>query len=166
MLENYSPTQLERNWALLAHLTALLTLFVGLSAGGLGAVTALLVPLALYLYFRERSPYVAFHALQATAFQAFAGIAFVILAAFAAVIIGGAWVIAIALSFVLVGLLLLPMALIITLILTVGVLALPVAAIVYALRGAYQVYQGLLFEYPWVGALARRTMETPLVSPV
>ena len=64
------PTQYERNWASLAHLTALLTLIVGASTSGVGAVVALLVPLGMYLYFGGRSRYVAFHALQATVFQA------------------------------------------------------------------------------------------------
>ena len=161
-----SPTQFERNWAMLAHLTALLTLVVGLSTGGLGAVAALLVPLGMYVYFRERSPYVAFHALQATAFQSFTGIAFVLMAALGSVVIAGAWVITVALSFVLVGLLLVPVSLVVTIVLAAGLLALPLAALVYAVRGAYLTYQGLPFDYPWVGALARRTMEAPVVSPV
>ena len=165
MLENSNLTQLERNWAMLAHLTALLTLVVGLSTGGVGAVAALLVPLAMYLYFRERSPLVAFHALQATAFQSFAGVAFIVAAGFAAALVAGAWVITLALSVVLVGLLLLPVTLILTVAAAMGVLALPVAALVYAVRGAYLAYQGLPFEYLWIGALARRAMEAPAGSP-
>ncbi len=164
MLESSNPTQLERNWAMLAHLTALLTLVVGLSTGGVGAVVALLVPLAMYLYFRERSPYVAFHALQATAFQSFAGIAFIVAAGLAATLVAGAWVITLALSVVLVGLLLLPVALLLTVVAALGVLALPLAALVYAVRGAYLAYQGLPFEYPWIGAVARRAMEAPAGS--
>ena len=70
MLQESAATQSERNWAMLAHLTALLTVLVGLHSGGVGSVVALLVPLGMYLYFRERSPYVAFHALQAITFVA------------------------------------------------------------------------------------------------
>src|SRR3989304_5865490 len=65
-----APDQAERNWAMLAHLTALLTVGVGLSTGGLGMVFALLVPLAMYLYFAGRSRYVAFHALEASVARA------------------------------------------------------------------------------------------------
>ena len=39
------------------------------------------------------------------------------------------------------------------------------AALVYAVRGAYLAYQGLPFEYLWIGALARRAMEAPAASP-
>ena len=165
LLENSSPTQFERNWAMLAHLSALLTLFVGLSTGGTGAVAALLVPLALYLYFRERSTYVAFHALQATAFQSFAGIAFVVGAGLGATLVALAWIVTVALSFALVGLLLAPFTFIITIVVVGSLLALPVAGLAYALRGGYLVYHSQPFEYPWVGALVKRTMGAPVAAP-
>jgi uncharacterized Tic20 family protein len=160
-----APTQSDRNWAMLAHLTALLTVLVGLHTGGAGAVVALLVPLAIYLYFRERSAYVAFHALQATVFQAAIGIAFVVIATMAGAVLAAAWVITGLLSIVLVGLLLLPAALGLTFVAAISLLALPVTGLVYPLRGAYLTYVGQPFEYPWVGALVARTMEAPVASP-
>src|SRR2546427_11873360 len=73
MLGNVStaaPTQYERSWAALAHLTALLTLAVAVSTGGLAHILGLLVPLAIYVYFSNRSRDLAYHALQGTVFQA------------------------------------------------------------------------------------------------
>ncbi|MBF8282686.1 MAG: putative rane protein [Anaerolineales bacterium] len=162
MLQESAATQSERNWAMLAHLTALLTVLVGLHSGGVGSVVALLVPLGMYLYFRERSPYVAFHALQATVFQASIGIAWVVVGAIAGTVLAGAWVVTGLLSIVLVGLLLVPFALGLTFLTVIMLLALPVLGLVYPVRGAYLTYSGRPFEYPWVGALAARTMASPL----
>lgn len=165
MLESSGPTQSERNWAILVHLTALLTLLVGLNTGGAGAVVALLVPLGMYLYFRERSPYVAFHALQATVFQAGVGIATVVIGAVAGTVLAGAWIVTGLLSVVLVGLLLVPFALGLTFVTVIALLALPVLGLIYPLRGAYLTYSGQPFEYPWVGALVARTMDAPASPP-
>jgi uncharacterized protein len=167
MLQVSASTQSERNWAMLAHLTALLTLLVGLHSGGVGSVVALLVPLGIYLYFRERSPYVAFHALQATVFQAGIGIALVVIGAIAGTVLAGAWIVTGLLSVVLVGLLLVPFALGLTFLTVIALLALPVLGLVYPLRGAYLTYSGRPFVYPWVGSLAARTMTSPPApSPV
>jgi uncharacterized Tic20 family protein len=162
MLQESAATQSERNWAMLAHLTALLTVLVGLHSGGVGSVVALLVPLGMYLYFRERSPYVAFHALQATVFQASIGIAWVVVGAIAGTVLAGAWIVTGLLSVVLVGLLLVPFALGLTFLTVIMLLALPVLGLVYPVRGAYLTYSGRPFEYPWVGPLAARTMTSPL----
>jgi uncharacterized Tic20 family protein len=164
-LQSSGPAQSDRNWAMLAHLTALLTFLIGLYTGGVGVVAALLVPLGMYLYFRERAPYVAFHALQATVFQAGVGIASVVIGAIAGTVLAGAWIVTGLLSIVLVGLLLVPFALGLTFLTVIILLALPVLGVVYPLRGAYLTYSGQPFEYPWVGALVARTMAAPVASP-
>jgi uncharacterized Tic20 family protein len=51
----------ERTWAMLAHLSALLGYVVVLGQ--------YIAPLVIYLVYRERSRFVAFHALQALYFQ-------------------------------------------------------------------------------------------------
>lgn len=60
--------QQERRWAMLAHLTLLANLFTIL-LGTLGA-------LIIYLAFKKRSYYVAYHALQALFFQLIAWVGF------------------------------------------------------------------------------------------
>ena len=158
-LPSAGRTQLERKWAMLAHLTALLTVVVGISTGGAAAVIALLVPLGLYVYFGSRSRYVAFHALQATAFQAVGGIVYVVLAAGTGLVIAGAWVLSGLLSIVLIGLLLAPVALGLTLVGAVELVTLPILWLAYTLRGAYLTYMGQDFEYLWIGALVARTLQ-------
>ena len=157
----YGPTQYERNWASLAHLTVLLTVLVGVSTSGLGAVVALLLPLGLYLYFGGRSRYVAYHALQATVFQALGAILYVLLGGTVAAIIAVAWVIAGVLSVVVIGLLLMPGALALTLLAGYALVAVPLLWLGYSLVGAYRTYNGEAFEYPLVGAVVARTLQTP-----
>ena len=160
-LEHPSPSQDERNWAMLAHLSALLTVFTALATGGPGYVVALAVPLGLYLYFSRRSEHVAFHALQATVFQALAGVAYVAVAALAGAILATAWAVTGVLTVLVVGLFLLPVALGLTFITAAELLGLPVLALAYALRGAFLTYEGHDFSYPLVGPLAARALQRP-----
>lgn len=160
-LASQVPTQYERNWASLAHLTALLTVAVGLSTSGAGAVVALLVPLVLYLYFGGRSRYVAYHALQSTVFQAAGAIVYVLLGGSVAAAIALAWTISGLLSVVLIGVLLMPGALVITLLGAYALVAVPVLWLSYSLVGAYRTYEGQPFDYPLVGRLVARTLQTP-----
>jgi uncharacterized Tic20 family protein len=153
------PTQNERNWAMLAHLSGLLTLLVAVSTAGVGHVVGLLVPLAMYLYFSTRSRYVAYHALQATVFQAVAGIIYVIAAALAGAMIAVAWTVSGLLTVILVGIVLMPLALALTLAAGVELVALPAVGLFYALRGAYMTYHGRDFAYPVVGRLVARSMQ-------
>ena len=153
-----APTQHERNWAAIAHLTALSTVVLAASTAGLGHIVGLVVPLAIYLYFSNRSRYVAYHALQATVFQAVAGIIYVVAAGLAGALIAMAWTVSGVLAVVLVGIALMPIALAITLAAGVELVALPLLAVFYSLRGAYLIYQGQEFDYPVVGALVARSM--------
>ncbi len=157
-------TQDERNWAMLAHLTALLTVFTAVATGGPGYILALLAPLALYVYFAGRSEFAAYHALQATVFQALGGIVYVAVAALAGTVVVTAWVVTGVLSVVLVGVLLVPMALGLTLIAGVELLGLPVLMVAYALRGAYLVSEGSDFSYPVVGEMVARSLRRPVVA--
>lgn len=141
-----------------AHLTALLTALVGAYTGGVGAALALLVPLGMYVYFSGRSRYVAYHALQATAFQAIGGVAWVGLTILVGGLLAGGWALTLALSLVLVGLLFAPFMLAATFLAVVSLLGMLAALIIYPLRGAYLTYEGRAFEYPLVGGLAARAM--------
>jgi uncharacterized protein len=114
----------EKNWAMLAHLSVLLNLVTGF----LGPVAAL----AIYLVYKDRSRYVAFQSMQALLMQ-------LILWIGGGIVAGILWVIAGLLSVVLIGLCLMPLAMVITL--------LPLAAIVYGIIGAVETNQGKDFRY-------------------
>lgn len=125
----------ERTWAALAHLSVLLNLVTGF----LGPVAAL----AIYFMYKDRSRYVAYHAYQSFLFQLIWWVG-------AGALAGITWVISGILAVVLIGCLLMPVALLISLV--------PVAALVYGVIGAIQVSQGQDFKYWLVGDWARSSL--------
>ena len=145
------PTSNERIWAALAHASVLLTFALGVSTGGLAVIVAALVPLAIWLVFRDRSRFVAFHAMQATIFQLAALAAWLGLLVLGLVVLIPAWIAAILLMVVLIGFLLLPVVLVLTIAVAAALALLPFAVLVYGLFGAFEVYGGKPFRY-WMVA--------------
>jgi uncharacterized Tic20 family protein len=129
----------ERTWGILAHLSTLLNLVTGFG----GPIAALII----YLIYKNRSRLVAYHALQSMVFQLiwwFGG----------GILIGLMWAIVGGLSMILVGIILIPFAVLFTLVL----LLLPAGALVYGVVGAVQVNQGHDFKYWLVGDWVRGTL--------
>ena len=120
----------ERTWSIIAHLSVLAGL-VGLMP--LGA-------LIIWLVYKDRSRRVGFHALQALWYQ----IAWLVI-----LIVG--WFVTFILSFVLIGLLFIPVMLIASLV-----------PFVHGCYAAYKVSQGLDYRYPFIADKidggARRTL--------
>ena len=129
----------ERTWAMLAHLSVLLNLVTGF----LGVAAALLI----YLIYKDRSRYVAYQSMQAFLFQ-------LIFWAGGGLLIGIMWAIVGALSAVLIGILLIPFALVATLVL----LLFPVIALVYGIVGGVRTSNGEDFRYWLVGDWALNMM--------
>jgi uncharacterized Tic20 family protein len=122
-----SPSE-ERTWAMVSHLSILANLVTAF----LGPV----IPLVIYLTFKDRSRYVAFQSMQAFIFQLIAWVGAGFLAAIA-------WTISGLLAVILIGCLIMPLALLISII--------PLAALVYGVIGAIQTDQGQNFKYWLVG---------------
>jgi uncharacterized Tic20 family protein len=116
-------TQEERTWSALAHLSVFLNLFTGF----LGPVAAGII----WLVYRDRSPQVAFHALQSAAYQ----IAWIVL-------LGAGWALTGLLTLILIGFLLIPVMAIATVV--------PFVHMAYA---AYRVSKGDDYRYPIVADL-------------
>jgi hypothetical protein len=116
----------ERTWSVLAHMS----MFLNLVTGFVGPVAALVV----WLVYRDRSPRVAFHALQAMWYQ----IAWL-------VILAVGWILTMLLMVILVGFLLIPVMIVVS--------ALPFLHAGYA---AYKVSQGDDYRYPVAADLAER----------
>ncbi|HOA21976.1 MAG TPA: DUF4870 domain-containing protein [Anaerolineaceae bacterium] len=125
----------ERTWALLAHLSIFVNLFTGL----LGTAAALVI----YLIYKDKSKYVAYQSLQALIFQLvfFLG---------GGLLIGLVWTITGLLSIILIGLILIPFALIFSL--------LPIGCLAYAIYAAVETYHGKDFKYWLVGDWTRSTL--------
>ena len=120
----------ERTWSIVAHLSVLAGL-VGLMP--LGA-------LIIWLVYKDRSRRVGFHALQALWYQV----------AWLVILVVG-WFVTLVLSFVLIGLLFIPVMLIASLV-----------PLVHGCYAAYRVSQGVDYRYPFIadriGGGARRTL--------
>ncbi len=108
----------ERTWSVLAHLSV----FVNLLTGFLGPVAALII----WFVYRDRSERVAFHALQSALYQAAW-----------AVILAACWAITGLLTVVLVGFLLIPVMIVLSIV--------PFVHMGYA---AYKVNKGVDYRYP------------------
>lgn len=115
-------TRDEKTWAMLSHLSVFLNLFTGFVGGPIASFI-------IWLVYRDRSPRVAFHALQSTWYQ----IPWL-------VVLWVGWGISWMLTAVLVGFLMMPVMLVIT--------AIPFIHSAYA---AYRISEGQDFKYPVIG---------------
>lgn len=113
----------EDTWSALAHLSIFLNLFTGF----LGPVGALVI----WAIYKDRSPRVAFHALQSLWYQV----------AWMVILVVG-WTLTTFLMIVLVGFLLVPVMIVASLV--------PFVHMAYA---AYKVNQGVDYRYPWISDL-------------
>ncbi len=115
----------ERNWSVLAHLSTFLNLFTGF----LGPVAALVI----WLVYRDRSPKVAFHAMQSMWFQV-TGL----------IILGVGWAVTGLLTTILIGILLIP-----------GMAVLSIAPFAYSAYAAYRVGRQEDYRYPLIADLVQ-----------
>ncbi|MDZ4158258.1 MAG: DUF4870 domain-containing protein [Anaerolineaceae bacterium] len=126
----------ERTWAMLAHLSVLVNLITGF----LGPVAAFVI----YLVYKDRSRYVAYHSMQSLLLQLIVWIGGGTLA-------GIAWAITGLLSSVIVGICLIPFACLVS--------ALPLAAPVFGVIAGVQCSQGNDYRYWLIGDWTRHILE-------
>ncbi|MFN7018707.1 MAG: DUF4870 domain-containing protein [Fimbriimonadales bacterium] len=124
-------TDEERLWGMLAHLLTLL--------GYVIAIGQYVVPLVIYLAYKDRSRFVAFHALQALYFQLILLVGSILLAVVGFFIV----IITCGVGAILVFLL--------------GV-AYTIVALVYTIWPAIEASRGAWFELPLAGGWARATL--------
>jgi len=144
------PTRDDLTMAALAHASILLTFLIGVGSGGLGVVLGVLVPLAIWYSYRDKSAYTAKQAIYATAYQVACILSYLALAVVGVILVVVGWTVSGALTVVLVGLCLMPFVLLITVLLVIGLILLPLVQLVYGLYAAYEIYQGRDFRYRWV----------------
>lgn len=149
-------TRSETNWAALAHVSILLTLVLGLSTGGIAAFLGPIVPALIWATHRDKSDYVVQQARQATFFQLAGLLGLLALAIAGALLVAVGWAVSAVLVIVLVGLLLLPVMLIVTVLWVAAVVALPIAQVVYGCYAALEAYNGRPFRYLWIADLMDR----------
>ncbi len=118
----------EKLWGMLAHLLTLL--------GYVVVVGAYIAPLVIYLVYKDRSQFVAFHALQVLFFHLLALAVAIALVLFSIVTLGCGILLAAPLA-----------------------IALAIAVLVYTIIAAIQANNGVWYELPIVGRWARNTLQ-------
>lgn len=141
----------EKLWAAVAHASVWVTFLTGFVTMGFGVPVAIFIPLVIYLMYRKRSDYVAFHALQAFVLHLVGTVG-----ALALLMIGGVvWtiglVVAILTMFVLIGFVLVPLWGIVGIALVLAVFLMPFAMLVFGTVAAIETYNGRDYRYPFVG---------------
>ncbi len=140
----------ERTWAAIAHGSALLTILVAIAAFP-GVVLSVLIPLGIYLAFRNKSEFVAFHALQAFTIQVVGTIGALVLLLAGTLVLGTLIAISALLSLVLIGIpFLLLFALLLVGLVIFSVFVLPLGMVVYSMIAADAAYKGRIYRYPYI----------------
>jgi uncharacterized Tic20 family protein len=144
---NATTSEEERTWAAVAHGSALLTLILGLSTGGLAALLTLFIPLGIYFMYRQRSEYVANQALQSFAMQVLCTVGVVFTAVALAL---AATLVTLILAITIVGIIAIPFLWLAVALVFVALMALPLGMGILGTLGAFEAWQGRLFRYPYI----------------
>jgi uncharacterized Tic20 family protein len=152
-------TRPDRTWAVLAHASTLLTLLASIVSGGIGGIIFVVIPLAIYLSFKDHSRFVAYHAAQALIMQLAATVGWL-----AAVLIGSLalvllWAVTGLLCIILVGILLIPIMVLVTVLYVLAILLAPLIFGGYAIVGMAEAGNGQDYSYPWIGDYVRGWLE-------
>lgn len=152
-------TSEERTWAAVAHASGVLTLLVGVSSLGLGAIPFVFVPLVIYLVYKDKSKYIAYHAAQAFALQVLGtvGLFLLMLIGVLAVVIIG--VVGFVLLIILIGILVLLIDLLLVVALSAAYPLVPLLLGVFAAIAAVETGNGRAYHYPYIGKWVGDWME-------
>jgi uncharacterized Tic20 family protein len=151
----------ERMWAAIAHGSAWLTLLLGTFTGGLAALFTLFIPLGIYFAYRQRSEYVAYHALQAFAIQVLGTVGWVAVLT-AGMLIGG--LLCAVLAITLIGIPLIVVVAIVMALFAVASLGMPLGMLVFSVIASWRTYQGKWYRYPYIGDWIDRQMHSGFLA--
>jgi uncharacterized Tic20 family protein len=140
----------ERLWAGIAHGSFLLTLLAAILMDGWAALAMVFVPLAIYFSYREKSDFVAFHALQAFAAQIVGTVGWAAFLVIGSIVFALAITIAGLASVVLVGIPFVILFSLLYVVFVMAMLAVPVGVFILALIGAVNTYNGRDLRYPMI----------------
>lgn len=164
---SYSTLRLQdddRLWAAVAHGSVWLTFLMAVPTSGISIPFVVFVPLAIYFLFRNRSDYVAFHALQAFVLQLICTIG-----ALTIFMIGGVlWALVLALTLLLSALLIgIPLFIVVLLagiVASAALSVLPLVGLVFATIATIRVYTGSDYRYPYIANWVDRQMAGGLMN--
>ncbi len=140
----------EMIWAAVAHGSVLLTVLLGVSTAGIGALVGVAIPATIWAVNRGKSEYVADQARQAAMFQLLGMALLLALAIVGTLLLVIGWVVTGLLTVVLVGLILIPVMIVVTVAFVLALILLPIAQAVYGCYAAAEAYNGRPFRYRWI----------------
>ncbi len=151
----------ERLWSSIANASVWITVLGGMFTGGVVVPFSIFIPLAIFLYWRNRSDYVAFQALQAFAVQVLVTVGVALVAFVGGIVWVVGLLIALLLMIVLVGFILVPVWAIVGIAVAILLAVAPFVAVALGTVGAVRTYSGRDFQYPVIGRwLDRRLAHT------
>ena len=150
-LANPTTTSEERTLAALAHASTLLTLLVGVPTLGLGGVLFAFIPFLIYLSYKDKSRFIAYHAAQAFALQVIGTVGWFVLLVAGGLVVTVLWIVTGLLSAILIGLILIPVAILVTLAVCTVWIGAPFVVGAFSLVGTIETANGHEYHYPYVG---------------
>ena len=141
----------ERTWAAIAHISNVITVLAALSSLGLLGLFFVFVPLVIYLSYKDKSNYVAFHAAQAFALGVVGSLGYFLFILLGIVTLVLMWIIVGLLSAILVGLILIPVAALITAACAFLFVAIPFIFGGFSVVATVQTANGRDYRYPYLG---------------
>lgn len=154
----------ERLWATIAHMSFWLTVVTAIFTEGWSVLGMAFVPLVIYFSFRDKSDFVAFHALQAFAAQVIGTLGWVVLLVIGSIVFSIAITLAGLASVVLIGI---PFVIVFSLLFVVFVLAMlavPVVVFILSLIGGINAYNGNDFRYPIIAQWIDRQVSSGTIN--
>ena len=148
----------EKLWASVAHASVWVTLLAGLLSGGAIIPLSVFIPLVIYFLFRQKSDYVAFHALQAFVLQLIGTIGAFLLLSVGGLVWGIGMVIALLAVVILVGFILVPFWGLVGIVLLSSTVLLPIAMIFFGTYGAVETHNGRDYRYPFIARWVDRQL--------
>lgn len=148
----------EKLWAAVAHGSVWVTLLGGILSGGAIIPVSVFIPLVIYFLFRQKSDYIAFHALQAFVLQLIGTVGAFLLLLVGGLVWGIGMVIALLAVVLLVGFILVPFWGIVGVALLGLIVILPIAMIFFGTYAAIETYNGRDYRYPFVARWVDRQL--------
>jgi uncharacterized Tic20 family protein len=148
----------EKTWAAVAHGSVWVTLIGGLISAGTIVPLSIFIPLVIYFMFRQKSDYVAFHALQAFVLQMIGTIGAFLLLLVGGLVWGIGMVIAVLAVVILVGFILVPFWGVVGVALLSAIVILPIAMIFFGTYAAIETNNGRDYRYPFIARWVDRQL--------
>jgi uncharacterized Tic20 family protein len=148
----------EKLWASVAHGSVWITLIAGVLSAVAIVPISVFIPLVIYFMFRQKSDYVAFHALQAFVLQLIGTVgAFLLLTVGGLVWVVGMVVAALAIL-IAVGFVLLPFWSLVGVALLGTTVLMPIAMLFFGTYGAVETHNGRDYRYPFIARWVDRQL--------